>query len=176
MNFDQLPTKKGNAFDGFEPGLYRVKVEAADMKVAKNDPEGNPKPDYLQVRLGVMSDNGARIGAIFDNITESDHPLVRYKTRRFIEACQIELEGEFELKDLTKILVGKELYAYVKVQENAQYGDRLVVDIGPDEIYLPLNEAEPTQENNAEVAPADANEVPFEPDMVANTEGEAPEY
>lgn len=160
INFDELPKEKaGGTIEGFENGLYTVKVEAADM-VANKDP--NKKP-YLNVRLGVYSEKGARITGVFDIFADSTHPLVLYKLRKFIEACKINMQGSFELKDLPKIIVNKSLRAFLKLQKDPQYGDKIIVDIAPDEIYMPLDADE--------TAPlTKPSEVPFEPDIVSEDE------
>lgn len=159
INFDALPDKKGtSSISNFDGGLYNVIVEAADMKTSKKS--GNP---YLNVRLGVFSDEGTRITGVFDIFVDSEQPLMQYKLRRFLEACQIDLQGTFELKDLPKIIVNKKLQAYLKVQSDEQYGDKVVVDIAPDEIYVPLDEEA--------AIPGDAD-APFEPDMTTEADTE----
>lgn len=158
INFDSLPADKGNGtVENFENGIYRAKVEAADMKANKTA----GKPDYLNIRLGVYSDNGTRIAGVFDIFTESEHPLQRYKLRRFLEACKLNLQGNFELKDLPKVVVNKELQVFLKVQHDEQYGDKIVVDVAPDEIYMALDE---------ESAIGQSEEIPFKPDMTSEEE------
>jgi len=165
MNFDNLADKKGSAdLSNFENGQYHVKIEAADMK-----PKAG-KPDYMNVRFGIISDNGARIGSVFDIIAESDHALPQYKARKFIEACQLDLHGEFSLKDLAKLVVNKEMLVYLKVQTD-EYGSRIVVDVAPDDIYLPYSGQQATAANLTAAAqtpaPADGQggEAPFTPDI-----------
>ena len=143
IRFDQLPQEKpGGAVP--EKGKYRIKIEKAAMQAPKTAAApGQPaKSNYLALTLALLAkeDGTPATGKIFDNITESDSDYVRYKVKRFIEALKIPVTTSIELKDIAKIVQGKELYADITVDEKAT-PPRGVVDIFSAEIFYPLDEA-----------------------------------
>lgn len=137
INFDSLPNDKGSAGKLIPQGTYFAKVEAAEMKAPK-DPN---KPEYLNMRYSLKTAAGESVGNLFDALYESDHQLLKYKLKRFLLATGIELSGEFELKDLAKLVVGKEFIVDVTVQSSEGYSDKSVADIFTGEIYYNLSEA-----------------------------------
>ena len=106
----------------------------AEMKKAK-DPA---KPDYLSTRLDILDDKGNKLGSVFDILTESEAQLARYKLHRFLTALELKLTS-FELKDLTKIIVGKKFKVDLKIENQEGYAARTVVDALTNEIYYPFN-------------------------------------
>ena len=156
IRFDQLPQEKpGGAVP--ERGRYRIKIEKAGMQANKTDAT---KPQYLAMTLALLAkeDGTPATGKIFDNLTESDSDFVRYKLKRFIEALKIPVTTSIELKDIAKIVQGKELYADITVDEKAT-PPRGVVDIFSDEIFYPLDDTAADAPINAPDA-ADATEAP----------------
>ena len=139
INFDTLP---GNNPMGqlIPEGTYFATIDKAEMKAPKNDPS---KPDYLNLQYTITDANGKSYGKLFDMLTESDSDVVRYKLKRFITALEIPITGTFNLKDLTKIIVGKRFIVDITIQsdKNRQYADKSVVDVFKNEIYYPLSEA-----------------------------------
>ena len=111
INFDSLPTSKpvGSLLPS---GFAKATIAKAEMKAPKN-----PGKDYLNLTLDCVCANGTT-GKLWDILVDSDKSLAQYKLMRFITALKLNLVGDFELKDLCKIIVGKQL----------------VVDIGVDEI------------------------------------------
>lgn len=145
INFDELPKTNESAFTILENGIYRAKIKEAKIPTDK---------DYLQVIFAVTGNNGQST-TIFDNFVDSDKPLPRFKLAQLIRALKIPLTGSFELKDLPKIIVGKELMAAVKQEQNEGYSARNVINAFDDEIFYPA-----TQAVNA---PSPANgDVPFD--------------
>lgn len=135
INFESLPTNKPVILA--TKGTYFAKIDKADMV----KPKTPGKPDYLNLQLSLADKNHKSAGKLFDILTESDSQLPRYKLGRFITALKLPLT-EFELKDLAKIIVGKEFLVDVTVQENEGYAPRNVVDALTNEIYYPLEEAD----------------------------------
>jgi hypothetical protein len=136
INFDSLPSNK--PFSVPQPGTYFATIETAEMKQGKD----TSKPPYLNLKYKLKTADGKSAGTIFDILTESEHSLVQYKLKRFLTALGISFEGEFELKDIAKLCVGKEIIVDTKVEEG-QDGkqDRAVVDVMLNEIYYPISEA-----------------------------------
>jgi hypothetical protein len=111
--------------------------------------------------FAITNKEGKSCGKIFDILSESEKDLIRYKIQRFITALNIPITGSFELKDLTKIVVGKKLILNVTIDDpkkkdpNSPYSAKAVVDVFKGMIYYPIAEAstifgiEPTGEINA---------------------------
>ena len=139
INFDTLP---GNNPMGqlIPEGTYYATIEKAEMKAPKND---TSKPDYLNLQYAITDADGKSYGKLFDMLTESDSDVMRYKLKRFITALEIPITGTFNLKDLTKIIVGKRFIVDITIQsdKNGQYADKSVVDVFKNEIFYPLSEA-----------------------------------
>lgn len=141
INFDALPNTKPNVLP--EPGCYYAIIEKAEMKENK-DPAKLP---YLHLVFAIQDKNGKSCGKVFDIISESDHDLVRYKIQRFITALELPITGNFELKDLPKIIVGKKLLVDIsnddpkKKDPNSPYPIKAVVDMFSGQIFYPLSEA-----------------------------------
>ena len=103
INFDRIPTE--NPFTLPEPGIYRARIAEAQMTPSKTP----GKPPYIAVKYELLDKADRKIGTVYDNIVESDHAAVLYKTGRLILALGLNLTGNVELKDLCKIIVGKKL-------------------------------------------------------------------
>lgn len=147
INFDNLPKTNEAAFTVLENGTYPCKIKDAKIPVGK---------DYLQVIFTVTGNNGMTT-TIFDNFFDSDKPLPRYKLAQLIRALRIPLTGNFELKDLPKIIVGKELIAAVKQEQSENYPLKNIINAFDDEIFYPANHA--AEPNTATPATGD---VPFD--------------
>lgn len=136
INFDSLPNNKPFAVP--QPGTYYAKIDKAEMKQGKD----LSKPPYLNLMLKLKTVDGKTAGNIFDIIAESNAPLVQYKIKRFLRAIDVSFEGEFELSDIAKLCVGKEIIVDVKVEPGTDgRQDRAVVDATTNEIYYLLSEA-----------------------------------
>ena len=66
---------------------------------------------------------------------------MRYKLQRFITALEIPLSGTFELKDLCKIIPGKNFVVDIMREEREGQRPQGVVDIFTNEIYYPMSQA-----------------------------------
>lgn len=104
INFDALP--QDNPFALPAPGVYKAKIVEAEMKAPKNDPT---KPDYLNLKYTLFDANNKNCGNIYDILSESSNSVVLYKLSRFIRACGIPRTGTLELRDLAKLVAGKEI-------------------------------------------------------------------
>lgn len=136
INFDSLPGNK--PFSVPNPGTYYATIEAADMKQGKDA----SKPPYLNLKYKLKTQDGKAAGVIFDIIAESEHSLMQYKLKRFLIALGITFEGEFELKDISKLCVGKEIIVDTKIEEGTDgRQSRAVVDLFTNEIYYNISEA-----------------------------------
>lgn len=136
INFDTLPSDK--PFQTPEPGCYIGLIEKAEMK----QPKDTSKPMYLNLQIALTDAQGKSHGKVFDIITESEQSLARYKLGRFIKALELDLTGEMELKDLTKIVVNKKFLVDITVKADMKNIDRATVDALKDEIYYPMSQAQ----------------------------------
>jgi hypothetical protein len=155
INFDALPSDAPNNLP--EDGQYRAKIEKAEMKVSPTS--GNT---YLNLALALSKD-GKGYGKIFDIITESDNDIQRYKLRRLIEALNIPMHGSFELRDLTKIIVGKSMLVDVIQEHKEGKRDKAVVDVFKGLIYYPIEEAANASytESTASAPVPEDDDLPF---------------
>jgi hypothetical protein len=122
INFDRLPKESPNSLPA--PGYYLAKVVKAEMK----QPADTKKLPYLNLQLNLTAPDGTNAGTIFDIIAESDKPAIQYKLARFIIAANFGLTGDFELKDLTKIAVGRQFVTEVEHQPDNRDPDNRTKD------------------------------------------------
>lgn len=158
INFDSLPNNKPYSVPS--AGSYYATIESAEMKQGKD----TSKPMYLNLRLKLKDKEGKSAGTIFDILTESEAPLVKYKLKRFLIAIGVTFSGDFELKDLAKVCVGKEIIVDTKIEKGLNDQERAVVDATTNEVYYPLSEASEVFGESAEVVinaadAADATDV-----------------
>ena len=156
INFDSLPTTKP-AGSMLPVGFAKATITKAEMKTPKN-----PGKDYLALTLDCVCADGTT-GKLWDNLFDSDKSLSQYKLMRFITALRLNLIGDFELKDLCKVVTGKQLVVDIGIDEK---GDRPrnTVEVFKNDIYYPINEwAALTGADQAqpEIAASDADDVPF---------------
>lgn len=133
INFDQLPDKPAPSL--IDKGKYLARIEKAEMKTPKANTTN--KPDYLNLTLALKDETGNSKGKIFDIITESDSDYVRFKLKQLLQALNIKLKS-FELKDLPKLIQGKDLWVDVTIDDK-QDPPRNTVDIFTGQVYYPLN-------------------------------------
>ena len=141
INFDSLPNTAPAGSSIIEKGTYIAEIVKAEMRA----PKDSSKAPYMNLQYKVSKTSGEAVGTIFDIITEPEKDMTKYKLRRFIEALKLPISGNFELKDLTKIVVGKKFGIDVKVDDESQT-PRSVVDVFAGKIYYTLEEVSGTKE------------------------------
>lgn len=132
INFDALNNAEKPANSLLIEGWHKMEIKKAEMKTSKN---GDP---YLNVGMQQVTDGDKGGAFVFDIFKEASEGFMLFKLKQFLTAFGIQPEGDFELSDLTKILVGKQAMVELKIDSNKQYGDRSVVDIR-NEMYLGLD-------------------------------------
>lgn len=136
INFDALPNSK--PFSIVPAGTYYATIESAEMKQGKD----TSKPPYLNLKYSLKTKEGKTAGTLFDIIAESEHNLMQYKLKRFLQALGVTFEGAFELKDIQKLCVGKQIILDTKIEEGTDgRQDKAVVDLFTKDIYYNLSEA-----------------------------------
>ncbi len=128
INMDSLPTEKPSMGSVIPKGHYLAKIKKAEMR----QPKDETKPMYFSAECDITDPvSHTEMGKFWINLFESPAPLTRYQLSRFIMALQLPIEGEFELKDLTKMVNGKELEVDIMPEErkDGKEPERSVVDI-----------------------------------------------
>lgn len=134
INMNSLPTEKPSMSSIIPKGCYLAKIDKAEMKTPKS---GNA--DYFSAECSITDPaSNTGMGKFWINLFESEANLPRYQLRRFIEALGLNIQGEFELKDLTKITVGKSLLVDI-CPEDKPDPQRSIVDISA-ECFYPIED------------------------------------
>lgn len=144
MNSLPDPNQKPAIGNVIPKGRYIAKIAKAMMKTPKPRTDGSTGPDYLVAECDITDPvSNTRMGKFWINLYESEAPLVRYQLARFINATGIRISGEFELKDLTKLVNGKQLMVDIKPEEkkDGSAPTRSIVDIDA-ECFYPLEVGE----------------------------------
>lgn len=115
INFDAIPDK--NPSGAIDPGTYKFKVTKAEMK----QPKDLAKPLYLEVAMNMTGMDG-KGGSFTDKFFESDSSFLLFKLKRFVQSMGVQLTGGVELKDIAKLVVGKEGVAVINHGENTYKG------------------------------------------------------
>lgn len=115
INFNSLPQER--PVQVLEAGLYLGTIEDAEMRKSKTDPS---KPEYLNVKYSVINSENKPAGKFYDIITESDNQYVLFKIKSFIDALRLPFEGDFELRDLARVIKGKRVILSITVDEKGE--------------------------------------------------------
>lgn len=161
INFNSLPTEKPAQGTVIPTGQYIGTIKKAEMK----QPKDEKRPPYLNLEIDIVDEASAtEMGKLWAVLSESEHPLPRYQLSRFIQALNLPITGEFELKDLTKMVVGKQLKLDVTPEDrnDGKEPQKSVVDVSA-EIFYPLNTTANT-----------TDDIDFPDPMPANTTQEQP--
>ena len=131
INMNSLPTEKPSMGTIIPKGQYLAKIVKADMR----QPKDETKPMYFTAECNITDPvSGTSMGKFWINLFESEAPLARYQLSRFIKALNLPIQGEFELKDLTKMVSGKELKVDICPEDKPE-PQRSVVDISAQCFY-----------------------------------------
>ena len=136
INFNSLPTEKPTMGTVIPKGHYHAKIRKAEMK----SPKKAGRPDYFSAECDITDPvSGTAMGKFWINLFESEAPLVRYQLSRFITALRLPIQGEFDLKDLTKMVNGKELEIDIQPEErdDNKPPQRSILDIS-NECFYPV--------------------------------------
>ena len=137
INFNSLPTEKPAMGFVIPKGQYVATINKSEMKQGKD----TTKPPYLNIELDITDEvSNTNMGKVWAILTESEQPLPRYQLQRFINALNLPITGEFELKDLTKMINGKKLKVDIAPEErtDGKEAQRSVVDIMAGDIFYPI--------------------------------------
>lgn len=164
INFDALPTTSPYGIP--EPGFYKGKIIKAEMKPAFNKAD----PDELNITYELTKRNGEKeTNKLFDKLKDSDKPAQLFKIGRFCRAIDLKLTGNVELKDLAKLIVGKELIVDVEHSEY-QGKKRAQVSMFNHECYYKVSEWDTITDPFAALETDDDDELPFVTGAESTTE------
>ena len=153
INMNSLPTEKPSMSSVIPKGSYIAKIIKSEMRTPKSG-----KADYFSAECDITDPaSNSSMGKFWINLFESEANLPRYQLARFIKALKLNIQGEFELKDLTKMVNGKSLVVDICPDKD---NERSIIDITADCFY-PLDEVETADTvaeeiNNVFTAPMDA--------------------
>lgn len=153
INMNSLPTEKPSMSSVIPKGSYIAKIVKSEMRTPKSG-----KADYFSAECDITDPaSNSSMGKFWINLFESETNLPRYQLARFIKALKLNIQGEFELKDLTKMVNGKSLVVDICPDKD---NERSIIDITADCFY-PLDEIETADTvaeeiNNVFAAPMDA--------------------
>ena len=128
INMNSLPTEKPSMSSVIPKGCYIAKIVKAEMKTPRSG-----KADYFSAECDItdpVSNTG--MGKFWINLFESEANLPRYQLARFIRALNLNIQGEFELRDLTKMVNNKKLMVDICPDKD---NERSIVDISADCFY-----------------------------------------
>lgn len=153
INMNSLPTEKPSMSSVIPKGSYIAKIVKSEMRTPKSG-----KADYFSAECDITDPaSNSSMGKFWINLFESEANLPRYQLARFIKALKLNIQGEFELKDLTKMVNGKSLVIDICPDKD---NERSIIDISADCFY-PLDEVETADTvveeiNNVFTAPMEA--------------------
>lgn len=135
INFQNLPTRAPNSLP--DKGVYVYTIENAQMRRSANN-------EYLEIKAVLSKGDGKKVATIFDRIMDIESDIPRYKLRQFIQALNLPIVGEFQLSDLTKMVIGKRILADIthEKSKDPQYPDKAIVDPFSAEVYYPMSRAD----------------------------------
>ena len=133
ISYDALPSTRPS--NTLPKGYYKATILNAEMKTSKTTHN-----DYLSLTYDLRDANGNG-GKLYDMQFDSEKEFLRYKLGRFLTALNLNLQGSFELKDLCKLVKGKQLIVDVTI-EDAKDGnpERNVINSFEHEIYYNISE------------------------------------
>lgn len=152
INMNSLPTEKPSMSTIIPKGQYLAKIRKAEMR----QPKDETRPQYFSAECDITDPvSGTEMGKFWINLFESEAPLSRYQLSRFIKALNLPIQGEFELRDLTKMVSGKELKVDIAPEDKPE-PQRSVVDISA-QCFYPV--VDPTLQAAEEILSAGSTET-----------------
>lgn len=133
LNMNNMPTDKpsvgGGKLGPIEPGMYPVTVTKATVDISPNSNK------YIELEFTLANKR-----KMWAKLYDVDKPLPQYKIAAFIRAVGLNFGNtEFELKDVAKVCVNKQLMIDIMIKDNG-YND---IDIeGDKKGFYPLPAAQ----------------------------------
>lgn len=104
-----------------DPGLYYGYVEKGTIKTST---AGNT---YINFEIALKDMEGNKKGKLFWMFFDADWQL--YQTGRFLRACEFEMEGELELKDIAVLAEKHDILVALRIEQGKDgYRDKIVPD------------------------------------------------
>lgn len=157
INFDTLPNSKPAMGNVIPKGNYLATIVKAEMK----QPKDETKPMYFSAECDITDPvSNTKMGKFWLRLFESEAPLIQYQIKRFIQAIGLQISGEFELRDLTKIVNGAKLMVDLMPEErkDGREPQNTVVDISA-ECFYPVGEVKNAESTTNEEIIEAATEI-----------------
>lgn len=133
ISYDALPSSRPSST--LPKGFYKATILNAEMKLSKTT-----NKEYLSLTYDLRDANGNG-GKLYDMQFDSEKEFLRYKLQRFLTALNLNLQGSFELKDLCKLVKGKQFIVDVTVEEPKDGNPaRNVINSFEHDIYYNISE------------------------------------
>lgn len=164
INIDSLPDANSNPNGLVPEGFYKFEITKAEMSVPK-DPTKKPN---LLMSFKLTDKDGKAAGTLFERMYDSDAQAFAYKYARFFAATKITgLTGAVELKDLTKIVVGRKAVCEVVHEQDSRFKDdptkvQAKVPVFGSEIFWPLEQFNELINPGSVFAQTPAMDLPFD--------------
>lgn len=156
ISFDKLPNEMPNSAVILPDGKYHGIITKADMKTSS---KGN---EYLAITWELRDEKNEKIGVLFDNLFDSDKPLLMYKLKCFLTATDINLGNAFTLNDIRKVCLNHEAIISVNSAKDQNGNDRNQVNAFADPCYAAVTKEVVTNPNSFMNIPEGAEEeIPF---------------
>ena len=133
MNYKELPEE--NPISTPVAGTYYAIVTDAEVRESQT----TFKP-YLSLTYALVDKRGNKKGRMRDIFTESPKEISLYKLKKFLDAAEIKIEGDFEFEDLLELVNGKVFIINTKLDITWNF-PRLGANIYKGEIYYPLSKS-----------------------------------
>lgn len=133
VNFGALPNKAQEPREPMQPGIYKAVVVDAVMRTPKAKDDGSVGKDYLNMKYDLYNFAGKKAGVMYDSHFDSTAQALQFKLGRLNYAAGLNLQGEVDLKDVCKLMKGREFLVYAKQQDNKP--EYLEVDLFNSQCY-----------------------------------------
>ncbi|MBP3916747.1 hypothetical protein [Clostridium sp.] len=130
MNYKELPDE--NPFLTPVAGTYYAIVTDAEVRESQT----TFKP-YLSLTYTLVDKDGNERGTMRDIFSEGPKRIPLYKLKKFIDAAEIKIEGDFDFNDLLKLVDAKAFIINTKLSTTSNV-PRLEADVYKGDIYYPL--------------------------------------
>lgn len=167
INFKTLRDDGG--FEAPKPGFYKAKIDKAEMRTSSKT--GEP---YLSFQLRIRNHQDKPCGVVFDMLMDPTGKSVGLQTKmkRFVIAVGLQALENFELKDLLKLIPGRELVVDITVKPDQNGNDRGQVDVFKRGGYLPMEKWPECYAKDG--GTLDTTDLPEEPPFILPDDAKAP--
>lgn len=111
IHFDNLPTEKPEGATTRTAGTFKARIVKAE--IGKSKTSGNE-----QLVVSFKTEKGEFVNEYYQ---EGDSPFAMFKLGQLLLACAVKLQGEGTLKDISKVIINKDVIIDVVINDRG-YG------------------------------------------------------